>query len=100
MHIYRRQLIESKRLAFFPLDRTGKVKVSDTNNWIKISQMGRLSIAKCQNLILFIRDNKCLLHMPWNHLRQPVFGGYEGHSVSIQVSNKDQNVYLFLNILG
>lgn len=97
---YRRQLIESKRLASFPLDRTGKVKVLDTNNWIKISQMSCLSIAKHQNPILFIRDNKYLLHTPWNHLRQPVFGGSEGHSVSIQVPNKDQSVYLLLNILG
>lgn len=98
---YRRQLMESKRLAlFFPLDRTEKnAIVSDTNNWIKVSQMSHPTVGKHQNLILFIRDNKWLPRTPWNHLRQPAFRGSEDHSVSIQVPNKDWSVYLHLSIL-
>lgn len=94
--------MEGKRLALFlPLDRTEKNEmVSDPNSWIKVCQVSHLTIAKHQNPILFIRDNKCLLHTPWNHLRQPAFRGSEDHSVSIQVPNKDKSVYLLLNILA
>lgn len=59
--------------------------------------MSQLIVAKHQNPVLFIRENKCppqSLGFTWDSQ------GPEGHSVSIQVPNKDQSVYLLWNILA